>query len=133
MPETTRPEGVLIVNVIEAKNIPKSDIFSKSDPFVELWITGQPHQSTHVINNTNHPYWDKKFTFPIEEDYQHNTIYFKVYDDDYIGKDFIGEASVEFKQMANADPVNIWIDLKNRKSAKVSRGELHVGIEFRVM
>ena len=126
-----KPEGVLLVTVIEAKKLAKKDFISKNDPYVELWLEDDSRQTTRVIDNTNNPLWNSQFTFPIEENRPRNKVHFRVFDQDYIGKDLIGEASVEFEQVADAPSMDVWITLRNRKNEKKSQGELHVGLEFR--
>lgn len=49
------PAGVLYVKLIEATNVPNMDIFSKTDPFVKLWVRKRNERRSRTIFNSLHP------------------------------------------------------------------------------
>ena len=49
------PAGVLYVKLIEATNVPNMDIFSKTDPFVKLFVRKRNERRSRTIFNTLHP------------------------------------------------------------------------------
>ena len=60
-----KPVGVLVVEVVEAKDLPRKDVgFSKLDPYVIL-SHGSLEKRTEVASGTN-PTWKETLAFPIE-------------------------------------------------------------------
>jgi len=60
-----KPVGVLVVEVIEAKDLPRMDVgFSKCDPYVIL-THGPLEKRTSVASGTS-PTWKESLAFPIE-------------------------------------------------------------------
>lgn len=49
------PAGILYVKLIEATHVPNMDIFSKTDPFVKLYVRGRNKRRSRVIHNSLHP------------------------------------------------------------------------------
>ncbi len=49
------PAGVLYVKLIEATNVPNMDIFSKTDPFVKLFVRKRNERRSRTIFNSLHP------------------------------------------------------------------------------
>ena len=53
----------LAVEVVEGRQLPKMDRFSKSDPFCRLRC-GTQLRETRVIKNNLNPKWGERFVFP---------------------------------------------------------------------
>lgn len=52
----------LQVTVIAGRNIKKKDLFSESDPFVQIYLEDKHQkQKTKVKNNTKNPQWNETF------------------------------------------------------------------------
>jgi Ca2+-dependent lipid-binding protein len=52
----------LQVTVIEGRNLKKKDLFSESDPYVQIYLDDKKHkQKTKVISNTKNPEWNQTF------------------------------------------------------------------------
>ena len=56
---------ILHVDLIKAKNLIKSDLIGKSDPYAILKF-GNQQDKTKVVNNTQNPQWDHGSDFDME-------------------------------------------------------------------
>ncbi|MED6131698.1 hypothetical protein PIB30_012137 [Stylosanthes scabra] len=56
----------LVVRVIEAKNLPPTDLNGLSDPYVRLQLGKQRHK-TKVIKKCLNPRWDEEFSFRVDD------------------------------------------------------------------
>jgi hypothetical protein len=74
--------GVLKVTVIKAENIPRTDTFSKTDPYITLQVkkSGVLVKTT-VKQNDEDPTWDETFYIPVD-DAVLRTLKVSVYDSD---------------------------------------------------
>ncbi|PSC68066.1 Extended synaptotagmin-3 isoform A [Micractinium conductrix] len=103
-PGFDRPRGVLQVQVIEAHGVPRMDMFSKSDPYVELF----------VIENDHRPHWDESFTLLVHyPDTQLLTARLVDYDP-FDADDEIGRVELPLKELrgrSGAD-VDAWYDVE---------------------
>ncbi|KAL7150920.1 hypothetical protein ABFS83_05G145900 [Erythranthe nasuta] len=82
--------GVLSVTVISAENLPATDLFGKSDPFVELTMKKSDQKNkTRVVTDTLNPEWNQTFEFVVE-DGLHELLILEVYDHDTFGKEKMG-------------------------------------------
>src|SRR3989338_9753600 len=52
----------LFVRVIRAHHLPPSDLFSESDPYIEVSINGQT-KKTSTLKHTLNPVWDETLLF----------------------------------------------------------------------
>ena len=58
----------LHIRVVEAKDVPKMDVFGKADPFCILQLTSSRQLvKTKVIKSTYTPFWDETFHFPVKD------------------------------------------------------------------
>merc|ERR1719309_1411919 len=78
------PEGKAKLKVIKAKELIKSDMIGKSDPYVVLKY-GRQQDKTKVIKNTQEPKWDHQTEFVVP-DGNSRTFHLEVFDSDKIGK-----------------------------------------------
>jgi len=65
-PPPVRPEGLLSVSVKRASNVPKTDFFGLSDPYVKLYLSKKMKQRTSVKGMTLNPVWDEHFEFVVQ-------------------------------------------------------------------
>lgn len=64
VPDIKRPVGIMHCRVIEAKKVPKMDMFGSSDTFVEAYVGHGSRKETRIVKGRN-PKWDKVFRFPV--------------------------------------------------------------------
>lgn len=58
---------ILHVRAVEAVDVPKMDIFTKSDPYCIISLSNSVNrQRTRTIQNNDHPVWNEEFHFPIQ-------------------------------------------------------------------
>jgi Ca2+-dependent lipid-binding protein len=90
--------GKLHCTVVECKNLPKTDVFGKTDPYVKVFLMPGNHADlkTKSFKKNQNPVFNDEFSFVIDvENAQKKTIVFQVYDKDMVGKDdAIGEVQV---------------------------------------
>ncbi len=53
--------GVLMIRVVEAKNLKNVEITGMSDPYADIRIRGRSVAKTRVIENNLNPYWGETF------------------------------------------------------------------------
>ena len=109
---------------VACSGLPKMDLFSKSDPFVTLYIReGNSYRKigeTEVKNNNHEPKFDRVFelSYRFEEE---QVLKFVVEDFDYIGKnDYIGSIHVRLGELASSGEPMVY-DLKDKGR---SRGKI---------
>lgn len=64
------PTGMLTVVLLEARGLPKADIFSNSDPFCVLSLSptfSEESQKSKSKIDTNDPVWNESFEFFVED------------------------------------------------------------------
>ncbi|KAF8329149.1 uncharacterized protein EI90DRAFT_3017385 [Cantharellus anzutake] len=94
------PLAILKVQILGCTNLPAADLNGKSDPYVSLEFGGRKVKTT-VIKNQLNPRWpakDATFEFPIYSSAIKRTGAFfnmVVWDKDMIGKDYLGELSLQ--------------------------------------
>ena len=81
--ELSLPYDVVAVQVVDARNLPKSDRLGLSDPYVVVLWRGEEVARTKTIQETLSPKWEKEwFLFAIPKDRDLMELRFEVYDDD---------------------------------------------------
>ncbi|MED6207021.1 hypothetical protein PIB30_032038 [Stylosanthes scabra] len=123
----------LVVRVIEAKNLPPTDLNGLSDPYVRLQLGKQRHK-TKVIKKCLNPRWDEEFSFRVDD--LNEELVISVMDEDkFFNDDFVGQLKVpmslvfeeEIKSLGTA-----WYTLqpKSKKSKNKEPGEVRLSIYF---
>merc|ERR1712089_53281 len=96
------PEGKAKLNVIKAKELIKSDMIGKSDPYVVLRY-GRQQDKTKVVKNTQEPKWDHQTEFVVP-DGDSRTFHLEVFDSDRIGKDkSLGKLDLDLANVLGMD------------------------------
>ncbi|CAG2163939.1 unnamed protein product [Oppiella nova] len=118
------PIGVIRMEVIEARNLKKSDVgmlgLGKSDPYVRLTIGSQEFKSP-VIYNTVNPKWNYICEAVVHHLHDQN-IEIEVMDEDQGSKDdFLGRAYLSLKAISAEGMSESWLTLKDIKT-----GAIHV-------
>lgn len=94
----------LIVEVVKAKNVPKMDIGSESDPFVRIALCGKDKKehkgrSLHTPSkeDTPNPVWHSFLDFHEYE--EGDKLYLKLYDKDVTNDEFIASIYIEISEL----------------------------------
>merc|ERR1711915_131913 len=113
------PKGVAYINLIKAKELIKSDMVGKSDPYAILSY-GKQKDKTKVIKNTQEPQWNHKTKFNVP-DGDSRTFKIEVFDSDKIGKDkSLGKLSLDLTDVLTMNKTEgKWFPLDGVKSGKV--------------
>lgn len=126
----TPPQGVLCVEVREARNLVKKDkhlIGGKSDPYVVLSV-GESRISfvdAYVDSDVN-PVWNYEAQFPMDEPFGHS-LRVEVYDyDTGSDDDFLGRVCVSVADIQHTGILQDWMTLDDTK-----HGEVHLGAVWR--
>merc|ERR550517_615519 len=110
------------VLVVGARNLEKSGMFGKADPYIVVSHKDKKKTST-TINNDLNPQWNFENTFAVSNS-SNETLQFEVYDKDTITKDdLMGSTEISITDAAQMKE-GLWIPLQGCKS-----GELFVSVE----
>ncbi|XP_020083601.1 phospholipase D delta-like isoform X1 [Ananas comosus] len=131
--------GDLELHIIQARNLPNMDLFSEalrrcfgfcglplpcrsppssprsvgdtpvitSDPYVAVLVAGSTVARTNVIPNVQNPRWHARFKIPLA--HYADTIEFHVKDDDVVGAQLIGTATIPASRVASGEPFSDWV------------------------
>merc|ERR1712226_392923 len=107
------------MTIHKAKNLVKSDMFGKSDPYVILNV-GKENFRTSTINNNLNPEWNYDMKFETNNETP-DELTLEVFDND-VGRrdDALGMATLNLREIVNNKKlVNKWIPLEKCKSGEV--------------
>ena len=120
--EDVLDEGTLHLDVLGARNLPKSDLIGKSDPYAEISLGDQLYR-TPTVKNSQNPEWNYGADFELDGN-QPNDVQLDIFDEDTLGEDKpLGSALLPLGDLLdracdpNAGPV--WVPLANVKSGEV--------------
>ncbi|KAM1028729.1 hypothetical protein FF1_041283 [Malus domestica] len=130
--------GLLEVNLVSAKGLGDTDLFTRMDPYVVIQYKGQEKKSSVAREQGSNPEWNEKFTFRAEypgsgEQYK---ITLKIMDKDtFTSDDYIGQATIYVKDLLAQGVQNGTAELHPLKYSVVRadntyRGEIKVGLTF---
>jgi Ca2+-dependent lipid-binding protein len=95
-------EGIVLVDLIKARNLVKADIIGKSDPYAVLKF-GKQKDQTSVVKNTLEPQWDHHTEFQYPDD-DAGKVLIEVFDADKHGKDkTLGSVEVDLLDITNSE------------------------------
>eukprot|EP00271_Cylindrocystis_brebissonii_P002837 TRINITY_DN13615_c0_g1_i1.p1 TRINITY_DN13615_c0_g1~~TRINITY_DN13615_c0_g1_i1.p1 ORF type:complete len:567 (+),score=102.51 TRINITY_DN13615_c0_g1_i1:506-2206(+) len=129
------PIGYLEVVLLDGKDIPKEDHFSKSDPLVLLYVHQKKEQmgKSSVKMNNHTPVWNELFYIEVEDlDYQDLIIRLMDYDP-LQSAEFMGSAKIPLKQLVPNEDQHFRINLSvdpDKPDVGPSRGQLHIHVCF---
>ena len=123
------PAGVLEVTIVEGRNLKDKDMVGHNDAYIELYLDKKYKQRTTTVKDTNNPVWNQSFRFNVDK--HDDTITFKVFDEDIVGKDDIGKCKVKLKHVFDDGKFNEWVKLPAMLGLS-SNGELRVVMSFKV-
>jgi Ca2+-dependent lipid-binding protein len=109
-------EGKLHVDLIKAKNLMKTDLTGKSDPYAVLKF-GKQKEKTNTIKNTLEPQWDFSTDFKVP-DGAADKLLVEVFDSDKLSKDkSLGKVELDLKDLHDTE--GKWFVLQGAKSGIV--------------
>ncbi|EDO46277.1 predicted protein [Nematostella vectensis] len=122
------PDGVLRVEVIEAKDLIAADmaLLSKptSDPYCIVEVGAQKYRTKTKKSNCD-PVWKETFEAFIDNT-EGQELFCKVYDEDIAGKDTeIGEVDVQVASAFENGKTDLWLHLEG-----VEEGRIHLGLKW---
>merc|ERR1711915_879464 len=113
------PEGQVSINLIKAKDLIKSDMIGKSDPYAILSFGSQKYKTPKEKNTQNPEFnYEARFDVPDGPD---QTVNIEIFDSDKIGKDkSLGKLDIDVQNTINNDGVDPkWYPLVGVKSGQV--------------
>jgi len=110
--------GRLMINVVEARNLARKDLLSKSDPYCQLSIVHRHSfailshtERTTTINNNQNPYWNQQFALQVTNP-ETDLLKIKVWDNDPMSfDDIIGEVDIPLFNLHHGVPKDDWYEL----------------------
>ncbi|KAK9843817.1 hypothetical protein WJX81_007480 [Elliptochloris bilobata] len=122
------PAGVLYVKLIEATHVPNMDIFSKTDPFVKLYVRKRNQRRSRTVPNSLHPKWEEDFMILVHEP-EAEKLTIALYHRSAFGPaDEIGRCQVPISNLAPGEPRDLWLDL-GKPETRAVRNPLDVGMQ----
>ena len=129
-----KDKGTLSITVIEAKGLPKTDLFGSVDPFALVRCSGDTKR-TQTVRNNRAPSWGTQFEFPKVS--LETAFTLEVYDYDLTGDDdLLGSVNMVVKDLTATRSVfratvDRWYTLEPAKGLKVdAQMEIHLQCEF---
>jgi len=111
--------GMVIITVHKATDIEKKGLVGKADPYVVLEYQDQKQRSKTVDNNHN-PVWHFSGEFKVDSGGENDKIMIKVYDDDIGKDDFLGEHTLDVKEIIqHGEMTNKTVAMDKCKSGKL--------------
>ena len=83
--------GILLVKVIRANDLVAGDVDGLSDPYVSLKLAGQKVK-TKVVDDSLNPTWNETLHLCVER--LDEPLILRVLDEDLVGRDFLGSATI---------------------------------------
>ncbi|KAK9815210.1 hypothetical protein WJX72_000038 [[Myrmecia] bisecta] len=106
-----KPKGMLIVKVKEARNVPKTDWFALSDPFVVLSVRAKDKVQTQVRRFTLNPTWDEEFVIMVH-DPEMQKLEAGIFDFETMDSpEEIGRCYVPVKDLPTEEMQDLWLDV----------------------
>lgn len=133
-----RPVGILLVKVVRAMKLRKTDIIGSSDPYVKLKLTDDKisRKKTTIKRKNLNPEWDEDFSFVVKEP-QTQVLKFSVYDWDQVGShEKMGMNVVPLNDLVPDEPKVLTLDLlknlnQNDVQNEKSRGLLVLEVVYK--
>merc|ERR1719431_637601 len=111
--------GNIHLNIVQAKDLIKTDMIGKSDPFAVVTY-GNEQIKTNTVKNNQNPEWNFEADIPYNPNYS-DTLKIEIFDEDKLGKNqLLGTSVIDIPSLANNEPLNnVWIPLSGVKSGHV--------------
>ncbi|KAL4425484.1 hypothetical protein ABPG75_009500 [Micractinium tetrahymenae] len=113
------PVGVLSVEVVEARKVPKMDLLTRSSPFVEMFVRTSQRRVTSTKNNTKRPRWGERFDLPVHVP-EHQELTMVLYDYDWASaNDEIGRAFVTVADLQPGQERDLWLEVSSESEEEL--------------
>uniref|UniRef100_A0A8C0G1K8 Synaptotagmin-5 n=1 Tax=Chelonoidis abingdonii TaxID=106734 RepID=A0A8C0G1K8_CHEAB len=126
--------GQLVVDIIQAADLPALDIGGTSDPYVKVFLLPEKKKKheTKVHWKTLNPTFNETFTFKIPyAELGGRTLVMAVYDFDRFSKhDAIGELRVPMSSLDLAQPIEAWRDLQSVEREEEKLGDICFSLRY---
>jgi hypothetical protein len=125
IPEALKHGDVVVVKLLEARNLVKADFWTgSSDPYV-IFVLGMNSAKSKTIKRNVNPVWNEVFGFRIKEEDKNAVLSMLVFDfDNFTPDDFIGSAEINLSDLKRGELMDFWVKLENVRS-----GELHLQVQ----
>ncbi|XP_038973286.1 synaptotagmin-5-like [Phoenix dactylifera] len=130
-----KPDGILEVKLVRARNLTDKDIIGKTDPYAVLYtrpLRDRMKTSKTISNNLN-PVWNEHFEFVVEDAATQHLVV-KIYDDDgFQASELIGCAQVMLKDLQPGKVKDVWLKLVKYlevQKDKKDRGQVHLELVY---
>uniref|UniRef100_A0A8C0FXF5 Synaptotagmin-1 n=1 Tax=Chelonoidis abingdonii TaxID=106734 RepID=A0A8C0FXF5_CHEAB len=124
----------LVVDIIQAADLPALDIGGTSDPYVKVFLLPEKKKKheTKVHWKTLNPTFNETFTFKIPyAELGGRTLVMAVYDFDRFSKhDAIGELRVPMSSLDLAQPIEAWRDLQSVEREEEKLGDICFSLRY---
>lgn len=126
--DNTVAPGNIHLSLVQARDLVKTDLIGKSDPYAVVTY-GNDKIMTKTVKNDQNPEWNFEADIPYDPNYS-DTLKIEVFDKDRLGKDkLIGTSTLDLPNLATGRPLDeVWIPLKGVKPGK--SGELQLSAEY---
>ncbi|XP_074563497.1 synaptotagmin-1-like [Curcuma longa] len=130
-----KPVGILHVKVIRAYELPKKDLFGKSDPYVKLRLSDHklPSKKTSVKRRNLEPEWNEEFKFVIK-DPESQVVELNVYDWEQVGRhEKIGMNVIKLNEVIPNKSSTLTLDLLKGVDipSENSQGQIVVEVNYK--
>lgn len=99
----------LYVTIIQGQNLIAADSNGFSDPYCSVNTNTCPaKKTTQVCKKTLNPYWGEANPLSFPKDKSLSSLRIKVYDDDVVGDDLLGEVDITIPVMTAGERVTQW-------------------------
>jgi hypothetical protein len=114
--------GRLDVRIVEARNLPNTELIGKPDPYVVVQVEQSSHK-TSVASSTTNPKWDEVFKFVVA-DPDSCQLELKLWNKNMVSDDFMGLYKMNLSGLERGVVKDQWILLQQCKT----NAEIHVRI-----
>ncbi|GJP82236.1 hypothetical protein CLOP_g12472 [Closterium sp. NIES-67] len=130
------PVGYLDVSLIEAADLPKTDVLTgAADPFVLLYVRQREGaiKRSSTVHHSRHPVWNEGFILEVE-DPASQQLTIRVMDSERFEKsEFIGAHMLHLSQLHVNKAQDLWLDLYDKPETPESastHGRVHVVVMY---
>ncbi|CAF1374220.1 unnamed protein product, partial [Didymodactylos carnosus] len=118
------------VLVGEARGLHNRNIQNtNNDTFVEVYVDKHCKQRTKVVNTIEYPTWNETLILNLPDLEKHHLLHVHVYSKDIVGKDSIGSATIDLKQIIGGAEFDQWVQLSGPLHLSTF-GEVHLTIKY---
>ncbi|KAL4853047.1 Synaptotagmin-2 [Chlorella vulgaris] len=127
-PEFERPRALLQVQVVEAKHVPRMDLLSRSDPYLELFVRSKNKVKTQCIQHSSNPQWQETFNLLVHYPESQRLVAVLFDYDVFDRDDEIGRVEVPLRDLPRGQEVDEWYDVVPPHQEKPAAPRPHQGL-----